>query len=70
MNVEVFMDNELQLCHSCFTIPDNDFEDYQAQATFSATYIMWLIRVGKTVLCFVADSDLDSNLSCEILTFC
>ncbi|XP_027158220.1 protein prenyltransferase alpha subunit repeat-containing protein 1 [Coffea eugenioides] len=44
MNVKVFMSNELQLCHYCSSIPDNDFEDYQAQATFSATYIMWITR--------------------------
>ncbi|XP_022880902.1 uncharacterized protein LOC111398197 [Olea europaea var. sylvestris] len=37
-----FVDNELKLYEACTIIPDNDFEDYQAQATYSATYIIWL----------------------------
>ncbi|KAL3520994.1 hypothetical protein ACH5RR_019143 [Cinchona calisaya] len=61
MNVEVFMDNELQLCHSCCTIPDNDFEDYQAQATFSATYIMWLVRQAAGSLPIELQKKLQEN---------
>ena len=41
-----FIDNELHLLNSCSTIPDNDFEDFQAQATYSATYILWLTKVN------------------------
>nr|GMD53391.1 protein prenyltransferase alpha subunit repeat-containing protein 1-like isoform X1 [Ipomoea batatas] len=37
-----FIDNELQLFNSCATIIDSHFDDYQAQATYAATYIMWL----------------------------
>ena len=43
--IGIFMDNELGLFRSCSTIPDNDFEDFQAHATFSATYILWLTKV-------------------------
>ncbi|XP_065630788.1 uncharacterized protein LOC111983047, partial [Quercus suber] len=39
-----FIDNELHLLNSCSTVPDNDFEDFQAQATYSATYILWLMK--------------------------
>nr|POE88746.1 protein prenyltransferase alpha subunit repeat-containing protein 1 [Quercus suber] len=39
-----FIDNELHLLNSCSTVPDNDFEDFQAQATYSATYILWLTK--------------------------
>ncbi|KAI8029344.1 Protein prenyltransferase alpha subunit repeat-containing protein 1 [Camellia lanceoleosa] len=42
--IGIFMDTELELVCSCSTIPDNDFEDFQAQAMFSATYIMWLTK--------------------------
>ncbi|KAE9451237.1 hypothetical protein C3L33_16873, partial [Rhododendron williamsianum] len=42
--ISVFMHDELGLVRSCSTIPDNDFEDFQAHATFSSTYILWLIK--------------------------
>ncbi|KAG5530430.1 hypothetical protein RHGRI_025398 [Rhododendron griersonianum] len=42
--ISVFMNNELGLVRSCSTIRDNDFEDFQAHATFSSTYILWLIK--------------------------
>lgn len=38
----MIIDNELELFHSCTVVPDSDFEDYQAQATFATTYMMWL----------------------------
>ncbi|RAL43681.1 hypothetical protein DM860_014182 [Cuscuta australis] len=41
-DIHRFVDNELQLFNSCATITDLNFEDYQAQATFAATYILWL----------------------------
>ncbi|KAD2393212.1 hypothetical protein E3N88_40189 [Mikania micrantha] len=40
----LFLDNELQLFRLCTYIPDNVFEDYESQAMFAATYIMWLIK--------------------------
>ncbi|PWA98153.1 protein prenylyltransferase superfamily protein [Artemisia annua] len=43
-HMDSFLDNELHLFRSCTTIPDNVFEDYQSQAMFAATYIMWLIK--------------------------
>lgn len=46
----VFMDNELHLLHSCSIIPDNSFDDYQAQAMHSATYMLWLIKVMEIFL--------------------
>lgn len=47
--VGLFIDNELHLLNSCSTVPDNEFEDFQAQATFSSTYILWLTKV--TLFC-------------------
>lgn len=46
------MDNELHLLDSCSIIPDNSFDDYQAQAKHSATYILWLIKVKVVSLRF------------------
>ncbi|XP_073260087.1 uncharacterized protein [Populus alba] len=43
-DIGIFMDNELHLANSCSTIPDNEFEDFQAQAIYSATYILWLTK--------------------------
>lgn len=43
----MFVKDEISLFHSCIIIPDNDFGDYHAQATYSATYIMWLAKVDK-----------------------
>ncbi|MCE0481284.1 hypothetical protein HAX54_038935 [Datura stramonium] len=42
VDFDMIIDNELELFHSCTIVPDSDFEDYQAQATFAATYMMWL----------------------------
>ncbi|KAF5959159.1 hypothetical protein HYC85_000368 [Camellia sinensis] len=47
--IGVFMDTELELVCSCSTIPDNDYEDFQAQAMFSATYLLWLTKVRLTL---------------------
>ncbi|XP_024439485.2 uncharacterized protein LOC7474625 isoform X3 [Populus trichocarpa] len=44
-DIGIFMDNELHLANSCSTIPDNEFEDFQAQAIYCATYILWLTKV-------------------------
>ncbi|KAI9383212.1 hypothetical protein POPTR_013G047100v4 [Populus trichocarpa] len=43
-DIGIFMDNELHLANSCSTIPDNEFEDFQAQAIYCATYILWLTK--------------------------
>ncbi|GAV82991.1 PPTA domain-containing protein, partial [Cephalotus follicularis] len=40
----VFLDNELCLVSSCSTIPDNEFDDFQAQSIHSAAYILWLTK--------------------------
>lgn len=42
VDIDMFIDKELELFRSCTVIPDSDFEDYQAQATFAATYMVWL----------------------------
>ncbi|KAL7107842.1 hypothetical protein ACP275_06G079700 [Erythranthe tilingii] len=39
-----FIKDEITLSQSSTIIPDNDYGDYQAQATYSATYIMWLAK--------------------------
>ncbi|KAJ8760547.1 hypothetical protein K2173_015214 [Erythroxylum novogranatense] len=43
-NIYMFLDNELALVTSCSTMPDNEFEDFQAQALHAATYILWLTK--------------------------
>ena len=41
----MFLDDEFRLLSSCSTIPDSNFEDYQAQALYSTTYMLWLVKV-------------------------
>lgn len=48
--IKTFLDNELQLFYSCQSFSINDFEDYRAQATFSATYMLWITRVTTLVI--------------------
>ncbi|KAK6156204.1 hypothetical protein DH2020_010452 [Rehmannia glutinosa] len=43
-DISIFVKEELMLLQSCTIIPDDDFGDYKAQATYSATYIMWLAK--------------------------
>ncbi|XP_020551005.1 protein prenyltransferase alpha subunit repeat-containing protein 1 isoform X2 [Sesamum indicum] len=43
-DISTFVKVELMLFSSCTIIPDNEFGDYQAQATYSAAYIMWLAK--------------------------
>ncbi|XP_076940921.1 uncharacterized protein LOC143610285 [Bidens hawaiensis] len=43
-HVDLFLDNELLLFRSCTVIPDNVFDDYESQAMFAATYMVWLIK--------------------------
>ncbi|KAH6762659.1 hypothetical protein C2S52_020092 [Perilla frutescens var. hirtella] len=43
-DLTMFIEDETMLFHSCIIIPDGEFGDYQAQATFSATYITWLAK--------------------------
>ncbi|KAL5566865.1 hypothetical protein UlMin_030029 [Ulmus minor] len=40
----ILVDNELHLLRSCSTFPDSFFEDHQAQALYSASYILWLVK--------------------------
>ncbi|KAF8401911.1 hypothetical protein HHK36_012861 [Tetracentron sinense] len=42
--IGIFIDNELRLFHSCLAVPDNDFEDGQAQAVLAAAYILWVSK--------------------------
>ncbi|KAL3350916.1 hypothetical protein AABB24_023361 [Solanum stoloniferum] len=42
VDIDMLIDNELELFRSCTILPDSDFEDYQAQASFAATYMVWL----------------------------
>ncbi|XWS57763.1 hypothetical protein CRYUN_Cryun09bG0201100 [Craigia yunnanensis] len=46
------MNNELCLLNSCSTIQDMVFEDFKAQAMYSAIYFLWLTKVrgGKDTL--------------------
>ncbi|KAK4378268.1 hypothetical protein RND71_000130 [Anisodus tanguticus] len=42
VDTDMLIDNELELFRACTIVPDCDFEDYQAQATFAATHMVWL----------------------------
>lgn len=44
-SINAYLENESQLFRSCQSFCDNDFEDYEAQAMLSATYILWIIKV-------------------------
>ncbi|KAH9698805.1 protein prenylyltransferase superfamily protein [Citrus sinensis] len=45
IDIDSLMDHELCLVHSCSTtIPDANFEDFQAQAIHSAAYMLWLTK--------------------------
>ena len=64
-SLDSFEENELCLLRSCLTIVDNDFEDFQSQATHSASYILWLKKVcgiSSVVLYFSAVAWLDCFL--------
>ncbi|KAF8091322.1 hypothetical protein N665_0448s0037 [Sinapis alba] len=40
----IFFDNEIHLLESSMTVPDNNFEDFQAQALHAAVYMLWLTK--------------------------
>ncbi|XP_057458363.1 uncharacterized protein LOC130749092 [Lotus japonicus] len=43
-----FIQNELSLLHSSTAFTDDDFADFQAQASYSASYMLWLkVQVPK-----------------------
>ncbi|XP_022746632.1 protein prenyltransferase alpha subunit repeat-containing protein 1-like isoform X2 [Durio zibethinus] len=54
--INKFLDNESCLLNSCSTIQDMEFEDFKAQAMYSAIYFLWLIKeTSKGALpCFPA----------------
>ncbi|KAF5732270.1 hypothetical protein HS088_TW18G00962 [Tripterygium wilfordii] len=39
-----FLDNEICLLYTCSTILDSDFEDFEAQAVYAVTYMLWLTK--------------------------
>ncbi|XVF57111.1 hypothetical protein PTKIN_Ptkin06aG0177500 [Pterospermum kingtungense] len=41
--INIFLDNESCLLNYCSTIQDTEFEDFKAQAMYSAVYFLWLI---------------------------
>lgn len=43
--INIFLDKELRLLDFCSTIQDMEFEDFEAQATYSTMYFLWLIKV-------------------------
>ncbi|CAN1271115.1 Protein prenyltransferase alpha subunit repeat-containing protein 1 [Linum perenne] len=44
VNVSIFLDKELLLVNSCSEVLDNEFDDYEAQAICSASYLLWLTK--------------------------
>ncbi|PIA31206.1 hypothetical protein AQUCO_05100008v1 [Aquilegia coerulea] len=47
LNMNNFINGELQLLHSCLSISDNEFEDIQSQGVFAASYILWMLKFFK-----------------------
>lgn len=45
METSFFLDKELDLVGSCLVVQDARFDDFQAQALYSTTYILWLAKV-------------------------
>lgn len=41
-HLTTFMDNEIDLLQHCLNIPENGFDDVQAQKTHATAYILWL----------------------------
>ncbi|KAG2302297.1 hypothetical protein Bca4012_060616 [Brassica carinata] len=39
-----FIDDEIHLLESSMTVPDNKFEDFQAQALHASVYMLWLTK--------------------------
>ncbi|CAN1246928.1 Protein prenyltransferase alpha subunit repeat-containing protein 1-B (Fragment) [Linum grandiflorum] len=44
VNVNIFLDKELLLVNSCSEVLDVQFDDYEAQAICSASYLLWLTK--------------------------
>ncbi|XP_038890505.1 uncharacterized protein LOC120080039 isoform X2 [Benincasa hispida] len=44
IDIPFFIENELNLVNSCSFISNVDFGDFQAQATCSGAYLLWLIK--------------------------
>ncbi|XP_058094592.1 uncharacterized protein LOC131240402 isoform X2 [Magnolia sinica] len=44
-NLDSFLNNELQLLHSCLSVSDNDFEDKGMHAQLAASYILWIWKL-------------------------
>ena len=42
----IFIGNEIHLLESSMTVPDNKFEDFQAQALHASVYMLWLTKVS------------------------
>ncbi|CAN6971811.1 hypothetical protein IGI04_034860 [Brassica rapa subsp. trilocularis] len=40
----IFIGNEIHLLESSMTVPDNKFEDFQAQALHASVYMLWLTK--------------------------
>uniref|UniRef100_M4EFI3 Uncharacterized protein n=1 Tax=Brassica campestris TaxID=3711 RepID=M4EFI3_BRACM len=41
----IFIGNEIHLLESSMTVPDNKFEDFQAQALHASVYMLWLTKL-------------------------
>lgn len=74
--IKTFLDNELQLFYSCQVFSINDFDDYRAQATFSATYMLWITRVITSIIhllvytiTFSVYFDCNVHVSCSLQHF-
>ena len=63
--INIFLDNVSCLLDYCSTIQDTEYEDFKAQAMYSAIYFLWLI----TVIQFCLNHSLNRFL-CKLLIGC
>ncbi|KAI4303021.1 hypothetical protein MLD38_038702 [Melastoma candidum] len=66
-----FLDQELNLVTSCLVVPDNNFDDFEAQATHSATYTLWLAKqLPRTGGVEFAEKLRENNICSLVHKFC
>ncbi|KAI6692746.1 hypothetical protein NL676_020456 [Syzygium grande] len=71
METSFFLDKELDLVGSCLVVQDARFDDFQAQALYSTTYILWLAKQMSKPLEFELRQKLTArNMNNLLSEFC
>ncbi|KAF3569469.1 hypothetical protein DY000_02013365 [Brassica cretica] len=70
MNEEtgIFIGNEIHLLESSMTVPDNKFEDFQAQALLASVYMLWLTKHIPEVWSMLEEKLGTEKLKCVLST--